>query len=70
MARLHRREVWAERWGGQAQVAERGRWECEDCEYIQDQYLMELYDQGNSEAGQYAASIEMTMAQVKGKDHR
>ena len=29
------------------------------------EYLLKLYDQGNSEAGQYAASIDTTLAQAK-----
>ncbi len=30
------------------------------------EYLLKLYDQGNSEAGQYAASIDTTLAQAEG----
>ena len=31
------------------------------------EYLLKLYDQGNSEAGQYAASIDTTLAQSEGR---
>lgn len=31
------------------------------------EYLLKLYDQGNSEAGQYAASIDTTLAQADGR---
>jgi len=31
------------------------------------EYLLKLYDQGNSEAGQYAASIDTTLAQAEGR---
>ena len=33
------------------------------------EYLLELYDQGNSEAGQYAASIDTTLSQAEGRRH-
>jgi flagellar hook-associated protein FlgK len=39
---------------------------CRELETVRE-YLLKLYDQGNSEAGQYAASIDTTLAQVEGK---
>ena len=39
---------------------------CRELETVRE-YLLKLYDQGNSEAGQYAASIDTTLAQAEGK---
>ena len=39
---------------------------CRELETVRE-YLLKLYDQGNSEAGQYAASIDTTLAQAEGR---